>query len=181
MIRRQTAFVGSFLLVSYFSTPYSTLGPGPAFLAFLQARTWFEFSVLGLSTLTIAQIAFRLLPPRPTWHQLMRQPGWIACLSAAPVMSILITRHWLAWAIERALGYPGLTLSAFALGPSSWFPGSSAQAAGTAVVASWLILRLGGRWRGEPGWVDRLGRAIGVAWIATIPIESALEIAAPLL
>jgi hypothetical protein len=61
--------------------------------------------------------------------------------------------------------------------PSARFLGTSAQAAGLAVLISWLILQLGGRWRSEASWVDRLGRAIGVAWISVIPIEAALEIA----
>src|SRR5262249_55025534 len=34
------------------------------------------------------------------------------------------------------------------------------------VVALWWILILGRRWRGAPDWTDRLGRALGAAWIA---------------
>jgi hypothetical protein len=36
---------------------------------------------------------------------------------------------------------------------------------GAAVFWCWVTMALGGRWRGESGWVDRLGRLIGVAWI----------------
>jgi hypothetical protein len=164
-----------------FYTPYSAMGPNPAYLAFLQSKAWFEFAILGLSMLTIAQIAFRLLPPRPTWRQLMRQPGWIASLSATLVMSVLTARLGIGWALQQMLRQPGIHFSGFRMDHSVWFLGTSAQAAGAAVAASWLILRLSGRWRGEPGWVDRLGRAIGLGWIAAIPIESALEIATLLL
>ena len=36
---------------------------------------------------------------------------------------------------------------------------------GSAVAVSWLILWLGGGWRAEPSWIDRLGRLLGVFWI----------------
>jgi hypothetical protein len=35
-----------------------------------------------------------------------------------------------------------------------------------AVVASWVALALARRWRPEPSWVDRAGRALGAYWIA---------------
>jgi hypothetical protein len=38
---------------------------------------------------------------------------------------------------------------------------------GLAVLASWMTLVLGRRWRPDPGWVDRLGRAVGVFWVVT--------------
>jgi hypothetical protein len=29
----------------------------------------------------------------------------------------------------------------------------------------WSILVLSGRWHPEPGWIDRVGRALGMFWI----------------
>ncbi|WP_406695128.1 hypothetical protein V5E97_29235 [Singulisphaera sp. Ch08] len=37
---------------------------------------------------------------------------------------------------------------------------------GYSVVAIWLLLVLSGRWRPEKSWIDRLGRVLGVIWIA---------------
>jgi hypothetical protein len=37
---------------------------------------------------------------------------------------------------------------------------------GWTVAAIWLLLALSGRWRPEPSWIDRLGRLLGVVWIA---------------
>jgi len=37
--------------------------------------------------------------------------------------------------------------------------------AGFAVAASWLSLGLGGGWKSDPGWIDRAGRFLGVAWL----------------
>jgi hypothetical protein len=36
---------------------------------------------------------------------------------------------------------------------------------GLAVLVSWVTLLAGRRWRAEPSWVDRFGRAVGVYWI----------------
>ena len=36
----------------------------------------------------------------------------------------------------------------------------------TAVASSWVTLLIGGRWRADPGWSDRLGRFLGALWIA---------------
>ncbi len=33
------------------------------------------------------------------------------------------------------------------------------------ITALWGVLALGGRWKATPEWSDRLGRAIGVAWV----------------
>jgi hypothetical protein len=38
--------------------------------------------------------------------------------------------------------------------------------AGFVVAGAWIALALAGRWRPERSWIDRLGRAIGVFWIA---------------
>ena len=45
---------------------------------------------------------------------------------------------------------------------------------GLAVLASWVTLVAGRRWRPEPSWVDRLGRALGLLWVL-------LGLASPLL
>jgi hypothetical protein len=37
---------------------------------------------------------------------------------------------------------------------------------GFTVAAVWLLLALAGRWRPEKSWIDRLGRLLGVVWIA---------------
>ena len=37
---------------------------------------------------------------------------------------------------------------------------------GFTVAAIWLLLGLSGRWRPEKSWIDRLGRLLGVVWIA---------------
>ncbi len=36
---------------------------------------------------------------------------------------------------------------------------------GLAVLVSWVTLLARRRWRADPSWVDRFGRALGVYWI----------------
>jgi hypothetical protein len=41
---------------------------------------------------------------------------------------------------------------------------------GFSVAVAWLTLTLGGRWRPEPSWIDRMGRVLGFYFIAIIPL-----------
>jgi hypothetical protein len=36
---------------------------------------------------------------------------------------------------------------------------------GLATSALWSVLAIGGRWKATPDWPDRMGRAVGVAWV----------------
>jgi hypothetical protein len=49
---------------------------------------------------------------------------------------------------------------------------------GLAVAASWSWLAWNGRWRSEPTWTDRLGRAIGVIWIVSAALVGVFAAAA---
>ena len=55
------------------------------------------------------------------------------------------------------------------LAPDEWLVNLGNPAA--AVIGGWLGLRLAGRWRPDPGWIDRLGRILGWTWIATFLFE----------
>jgi hypothetical protein len=52
----------------------------------------------------------------------------------------------------------------------------SLQRNGYAVAAAWLTLAIGRRWRPEPTWVDRSGRAIGFFWLLMIPMYMLINI-----
>jgi hypothetical protein len=43
---------------------------------------------------------------------------------------------------------------------------------GCAIAAAWVVQWASGRWRPEAYWIDRLGRALGFLWIATIPFSA---------
>ena len=35
----------------------------------------------------------------------------------------------------------------------------------TAIMGGWLALWFSGRWRAEPGWIDRMSQVVGWEWI----------------
>jgi hypothetical protein len=115
-------------------------GKSPEAVAF--SGTVFTCLLPYLAFGTVASLAVRLRNPRPPRDQLVRQPGLIACAAAVT-----------GWAL------------------ASWLPDHvfSLSAVGLTVGAAWLVLALSRRWRAEPSWVDRFGRAMGVLWIATLP------------
>jgi hypothetical protein len=45
------------------------------------------------------------------------------------------------------------------------------QGAGPLIVATWVLMALGGRWCAEPTWVDRTGRVLGVLWVVVFFIK----------
>jgi hypothetical protein len=60
---------------------------------------------------------------------------------------------------ERAyVGYPGFPFGGRVLTVLG-------DRIGFAVAGVWLALLLVGRWKAEPSWIDRLGRALGCLWI----------------
>ncbi len=46
-----------------------------------------------------------------------------------------------------------------------------APAIGFGVLSSWSLIALQGRWRADRGWIDRLGRAVGVLWILVMALS----------
>ncbi len=121
-------------------------------------------SVPAAAAWTVALIPLRMKRPRPPRRRLVRQPGLVATVAA----SITLATSGLVAAAVGAMGNraPGGN-SFFWLNdrPTSYLvlvPGL----AGAAVLGSWLTLIVGGRWRAEPSWPDRLGRLLGLYWIA---------------
>jgi hypothetical protein len=38
------------------------------------------------------------------------------------------------------------------------------------VLIAWVVLAISRQWQAERSWIDRIGRLIGVLWLATIPV-----------
>jgi hypothetical protein len=103
----------------------------------------------------LAVLILRLRAPRPTLHRVFRQPGLVA--SCAVVLCVLAgVAHYLA-----DLHRPSY---------HEWPFEYTTYSAGCAVGAVWLVLWLGGRWRAERSWIDRLGRGLGAYWISMVPL-----------
>ena len=99
------------------------------------------------------------------WRRIARRPGSAAGLGMllAVVASLTLWPHFL---IRGANPGPPRIVG---LNWSQWWPAiwtRLPRTAGFGVVVAWSVLALGGRWAPTPDWHDRLGRALGVSWIA---------------
>ena len=99
---------------------------------------------LSLWMLTVAYLVMRLIPPRPLGPDLMRQPGM---LLLASMFVIIITE---------------ILLSVFI----SLVPWTNVIVA-LALGLSWLSASRRNRSRAESGWIEGIGRSVGVGWIVT--------------
>jgi len=108
---------------------------------------------------TLAFIPLRLRRPRPPLRRLMGQPGMAACCAVAIVTAIDAT-SWTIYGMQIDPQHAREMLARYWRGAS--------QHPGPAVAVTWLGLALSRRWRPEPGWIDRLGRVVGVLWLLTL-------------
>jgi hypothetical protein len=119
-----------------------------------------------LTALTVVLIVLCFFGARSALRRSHRQPGVVALVAA--VVGII------AAVIIRA----GPTLRHFRQ-PYAQLPfehtllilwGWCGRLAGLCVVACWVTLALGGRWRPERNWIGRVGRFVGVLWVASLPL-----------
>ena len=104
--------------------------------------------------LTPAMLVARLRKPRPGLRRVGRQPGWIACVIVTVALALDSVRIASRWSQGNGI---------------LWIPTllvDYAQHVGFAVMGGCVVLMVSGRWRSEPGWVDRMGRLLGITWIA---------------
>ena len=110
-----------------------------------------------------ALVVIRLRQPRPSLRRLGRQPGFVACL--AMLSSLVPGGLWVATFYHL----PGQTFNVI------WT--IITYYTDSAVLGSWLALSLAGRWRSEPGWIDRSGRVLGWYWIVMFAWMPAVQAA----
>jgi hypothetical protein len=149
--------VGDVLEILRETTSSGAIGELIALLTLIAAPVMVSWSLV--------LIPLRLIGTRPRWRRLARQPGLVASLAVATALGFMAMVTGVALlGIGRNIlgGFPEMLL----LLALFFF--------GVAVLASWVTLVAGRRWRPEPSWVDRLGRALGIFWIL-------LAIASPLL
>jgi hypothetical protein len=115
--------------------------------------------LLAVGSATLATTV--ICVPRPDRSQLVRRPGVMACLQVG-IVAGLVTCLGLArylgapqpGAVEEIVGYCAVFVSGLS---------------GLAVAVCWITMAMLGLWRPEASWVDRLGRVLGMAWIAILP------------
>ena len=103
----------------------------------------------------LAFVAFRLRKPRPPLRVVALQPGMVAL-----------------WAVvfHEAIHTVFLTASD-GYGPDLW----PEMVLGCCVLPiAWGAMKLTGRWRPEPSWIDRLGRILGTLGMLCTPAHFVL-------
>lgn len=109
---------------------------------------------------TPAFLVIQLIKPRSPWRRLRRQPGFIVCLlpTLITAITILVAGTSVGLSLWEPQGSPTDEYApAYILG---------GFLAGSSVLSSWVTMRLCGIYRPQPTWTDRIGRLIGLAWIA---------------
>jgi hypothetical protein len=127
-------------------------------------RSWWKDggAPIGLAV-SIVLVLAQFRPRRRVLGRLTRRPGFTAALATLASCGVLI------------LGQLGQFLETWArMGPRNAYRAITltrqigwglSMNAGGAVAAVWTALALGGRWRPERSWPDRLGLVLGLYWI----------------
>jgi hypothetical protein len=114
-----------------------------------------------------AIVAFDRSTPR---RRKLRHAGSVACCAAVValalttlVASAFYTLHFLEeiQVIPRIFSHGR---NAHAMPPFANAP--MEEIVGAAVLGAWSVMAATGRWKSQPSWIDRMGRALGIVWIA---------------
>ncbi len=124
-----------------------------------------------LAAWTGAFLVTRLRGHRPRRRRLILQPGLVAAVAALSILTIESVLLIGSAKIDGRLGWASPEMVATFVANAVVL---LAHHTGWAVAVSWFTLVLIGRWRPEPSWVDRWGRALGCTWIIVGPIASLL-------
>jgi hypothetical protein len=126
--------------------------------------------------LTLAALGARFAGPRPSLRRIGSQPGAVACLAGALMVVLGEIEYYIkvqVHGVENAwvAGFRNETAKVLMDGLtfSTW-------RIGYAVAAVWLTLLVGRRWHPERSWIDRLGTACGIYWLAMILVHVFLPV-----
>lgn len=135
--------------------------------------------------MTAALLIARARSPRPRWRRIARQPGAVGCAAALLGIAFPFGREVFCWVLaylcrpNSAIHLPSPPFArydnpGFHPPAGEWlrrallevFPLLISPVVSVAVAASWCALKASGRWRPEPGWIDRAGRCLSAYWMA---------------
>lgn len=124
--------------------------------------------MLAVGSATLALIV--LCMPRPDRFQHLRRPGVMACVQVGLVVVVTVGLELVRYGVGD--GSTPAKFDDFVRECTLYVSGLS----GLAVASCWITMMLIGVWRPEASWADRLGRLLGMAWIATLPFVLLLAI-----
>jgi hypothetical protein len=143
------------------------------FAELISQEPWYDLvadsgKITALALLTMPLVVMVTLALLPIWlvgtrlrfRRLARRPGLMASCASSLAM-VFLALPVLVGALAGGVRCDGLSrLLALEEGILS-----ATIFGGLAVLVSWMTLVVGGRWRSEATWLDRLGRAMGLYWI----------------
>ncbi len=149
-----------------FSVLSSLVTTEPINVRVMGVREWLNACVPLLVVISAALWPLRFTRPMDRFRRTARRPGlavsyatWVALVlalvrSASDLRTLLTHTHF------PTVGFlsPGDIFVLRVVGMKDFI--------GSGVAVTWLLLWLGGGWRAEPTWIDRLGRLLGVFWVA---------------
>jgi hypothetical protein len=108
----------------------------------------------------MALVFVRLRRPRPHRRRLMRQPGFVACTASLLALALgsVCGRIVFGTVFFNLHGYNNFQVEDY----WSW----AIRPTGPVVLGAWVGLWLAGRSSAEKSGIDRMGRAVGLFWIA---------------
>jgi hypothetical protein len=152
--------------VSQASVPIFDSNPA---IEYLYASAW----VPCLWTASMVLVGVR--GPCPGRRRLARSPGWMACLGASFGAMTLAVVNWAFYGLSRIAGGPSMWF--LDLGNWVWLTTRALWAGpGLMVAATWMTLAVGGRWRPERVWTERVGIALGAYWILLLIAHPVVQV-----
>ncbi len=104
-------------------------------------------------TLMLCSITFRLRSPRPPVRELLDQPGFLGCLAPLLVVPLGLLVYSVSLRSLQQVWIGSMLL---------------------ATPVAWVLLFVSGRWKAEPGWIDRFGRGVSIAWMIWVVVYAVL-------
>jgi hypothetical protein len=120
----------------------------------LASRVSLGFAQLCLP-FSASLVAARMIPLRPRWRVVFRQPGTVASLAIlAHMLFVVLSFSWNVY-LRPIIGLAYYVPHFNTYLTANW-------ECGAWVGVAWATLTLSGTWRPEPSWIDRTGRLLGV-------------------
>ena len=144
--------------------PWPALGSWKAAINFASVTTLMGLPCLIAWTLTMPLL--RMRGGFQSWRRVARRPGMAACLlvwlSLPLSVGLILGGQVYSSGIARFRSRLDLYGAASVLTEILW---TASPLIGWGVAMGWGLQAIQGRWRAEPTWTDRAGRALGTIWI----------------
>lgn len=149
-----------------FSVLNSLVSTEPINVSVMGAREWLYACVPHLLVFSAALWPLRFMRPVGRCRRTARRPGLTVSYASWVAMMFALVRS--AFDLRTSLAHTHFP-NVGVLGPSDILVlrlVAMKDFIGAGVAVTWLVLWLGGGWHAESAWIDRLGRFLGVFWIA---------------